>query len=313
MVSVSVERLAECVPNVSLACEPAVLREMGDAAGRAGAFLLDTHSDGGHNRSVLTLAGGLPAIRSAVLAIAEIAVARIDLRHHRGAHPRVGALDVVPIVPLGSLPSSECVQEARTVGARIWQSLAVPVYFYGNAALDPGRERLETVRKFGFERLAELVGEGKFLPDVGGPALHPSAGACFVGVRGPLVALNVVLAGCGLVEARRIAAQTRESGGGLQGVKALGLRPEPGGAVQVSMNITRPLATPVSTVIKFVRARAAAMGATVLESELVGLAPRASLGSSPARLGIRGFRQSMVLEERLKVAGWRGRIGDSRS
>jgi len=291
--------LAECVPNVSVGREPAVLEILERSVTDSGAALLDTHSDPDHNRSVLTLAGGLADIRRAVLALAGVAVRAIDLRRHAGAHPRVGALDVVPIVPLDGTELSACVCEAHALGQRIWERFSVPVYLYGRAALQPSRERLEAVRRFGFERLSQMAGEGKMLPDIGGPMLHESAGACFVGVRDPMVALNVALGGCTVAVAKRVASQVRERGGGLPGVKALGLYLESADEVQVSMNITRPCVTPIGAVIDLVRERAASLGATFLHAELVGLAPRAALGPDPAALGIRGYGQGMVLENRL--------------
>ncbi|MDE0102118.1 MAG: glutamate formimidoyltransferase [Bryobacterales bacterium] len=291
--------LAECVPNVSVGREPAVLDLLERSVTDSGAALLDTHSDPDHNRSVLTLAGGLADIRRAVLALARVAVRAIDLRRHAGAHPRVGVLDVVPIVPLDGTDLSACVGEAHTLGQRIWEQFSVPVYLYGRAASQPSRERLEAVRRFGFERLSQMVGEGKMLPDIGGPTLHESAGACFVGVRDIMVALNVALGGCSVAVAKRVAGQVRERGGGLPGVKALGLYLESAGEVQVSMNVTKPCATPIGTVIDVVRERAVSMGATFLHAELVGLAPRAALGPDPAALGIRGYGPAMVLENRL--------------
>ena len=291
--------LAECVPNVSVGREPAALELLQRAVTDAGVALLDTHSDPDHNRSVLTMAGGLAEIRRAVLALAGVAVRGIDLREHAGAHPRVGALDVVPIVPLDGAAPTACVGEARALGKLIWERFSVPVYLYGQAARHPSRKRLEAVRRFGFERLSQLVGEGKMLPDIGGPSLHKSAGASFVGVRDVMVALNVVLGGCSVAVAKTVAAQVRERGGGLPGVKALGLYLESTDEVQVSMNITKPFVTPIETVIDTVRERAASLGAAYLHAELVGLAPRAALGRDPAALGIRGFGPGMVLENRL--------------
>ena len=299
-------KIAECVPNFSEGRDAKVLRRIETAIRGAGASLLDRHADPDHNRSVFTLTGSLVSLRQAVLDSAAVAVKGIDLRTHRGTHPRVGAIDVVPLVPLGDVRPAACVDAARDLGDRLWSELQLPVYFYGKAASRPARERLETVRKLGFERLAELARVGEVPPDVGGPELHPTAGACCVGVRECMVAFNVQLEGRDARTARRIARSVRQSAGGLPGVKALGMYLDSAGFAQVSMNLTDLGQTPVFAAFDAVCSEAAKLGATVLGSELVGLAPRAALGADPSRLRIAGFNRRMVLEDRLAEAGTRG-------
>lgn len=290
---------AECVPNFSEGRAAKRLYRLEEAMRATGVKLLDRHSDPDHHRSVFTFAGQLDSIRRAVLASAAVAVEEVDLRCHRGRHPRVGALDVVPLVPLGETRRSACLDLARDLGDRLWRELRVPVYYYGSAAVQSSRTKLEAVRNLGFEKLSRLAQSGEVRPDVGGPALHPSAGACCIGVRDYLVAFNVQLAGQDDRAARQIARLIRESSGGLPGVKALGIYLESAGVAQVSMNLTKLGRTPVFAAYDAVCAEAGRLGASVLDSELVGLVPRAALGSEPGRLRIKGFCSRMILEERL--------------
>ena len=259
--------------------------------------MLDRHSDHDHHRSVLTFAAGLGVIDTAVMAAAGEAVESIDLNAHDGTHPRVGAIDVVPIVPLQDTPLDACLDVARAIGERLWSELGLPVYLYGHAAVREERRPLEAVRKVGFERLKELVRDGKCLPDIGGPQLHPSAGACCLGVRGPLVAYNVLLDCRDAQPAKVIAGRIRAAGGGFPGVKALGMYLESAQVAQVSMNITQPDLTPLPLVFDEVSRLAAGLGVEVVASELVGLAPRGALGADPSRLRIVGFHERMILEE----------------
>ena len=294
------ENLVECVPNFSEGRDMALIRRLGCALTASGLELLDRHCDPDHHRSVFTLAGPLDAVERAAIDAARTAVQAIDLTRHRGIHPRVGVLDVIPIVPLGDSSHRACIDAARRLGGVLWEELRVPVYFYGQAASRRDRMRLESVRKFGFERLAFLVREGKLLPDVGGPELHPTAGACCVGVREIMVAFNVLLADSNGSAAKRIAGTVRESSGGLPGVKALGLYLESSGLAQVSMNLTELDKTPVDVAFKAVSREAERHGVPVVGSELVGLVPRPALGPRPEQLRIRGFRNSMLLEERIR-------------
>ena len=292
-------QLAECVPNFSEGRDPTTLDRLERVVRRSGARLLDRHSDHDHHRSVLTFAAGLGVIDTAVMAAAGEAVESIDLNAHDGTHPRVGAIDVVPIVPLHDTPWDACLDAARSIGECLWSELGLPVYLYGRAAVREERRPLEAVRKVGFERLKELVRDGKCLPDIGGPQLHPSAGACCLGVRGPLVAYNVLLDCRDAQPAKVIAGRIRAAGGGLPGVKALGMYLESAQVAQVSMNITQPDLTPLPLVFDEVSRLAVGLGADVVASELVGLVPRAALGPDPSRMRIVGFHDGMILEERL--------------
>ena len=295
-------KFAECVPNFSEGRDSTTLNRLERVVRMAGARVLDRHSDHDHHRSVLTFAEDLGVIDKAVMAAAGEAVESIDLNGHDGTHPRVGAIDVVPIVPLLDTPWDACVGVARSIGERIWSELGLPVYLYGHAAVRAERRPLEAVRKLGFERLADFARSGKCLPDIGGPYLHPSAGACCVGVRGPLVAYNVLLDCSDARPAKVIAGQIRATAGGLPGVKALGMYLESARVAQVSMNITQPDLTPLPLVFEEVSRLAAELGVGVAASELVGLVPRAALGSEPRRLRIVGFHEGMILEERLSDA-----------
>ena len=293
----------ECVPNFSEGRDRELIERVGKALSATGARLLDVHSDPDHNRSVFTLAGSIASFGQAVLEAAAVAVQRIDLTRHLGRHPRIGALDVVPLVPLADTRHKACVDAAHRLGRQLWTDLGVPVYFYGSAARQPARARLETVRKLGFERLSELVRLGRVLPDIGGPELHPTAGACCVGVRKLMVAFNVLLARRDAIAAKRIANTVRESSGGLAGVKALGLYLPAAGLAQVSMNLTDLDRTSVPDAFDAVCGEAAKQGIQVLGSELVGLAPSLALGPDPGRLRIRGFHRGMLLDERLAELG----------
>ena len=291
----------ECVPNFSEGRDGGFRDRVSNALSTAPVSLLDVHSDCDHNRSVFTFAAPVALAERAVLEAAAIAVQDIDLAAHTGCHPRIGALDVVPLVPLADTRRQACVDAAHRLGRNLWAELGVPVYFYGSAARQPGREKLEAVRKLGFERLSELVRNGRVLPDIGGPELHPTAGACCVGVRKLMVAFNVLLAARDATAAKRIAKAIRESSGGLPGVKALGLYLPAAGLAQVSMNLTDLEETAVPAAFDAVRREAGNQGVQVLGTELVGLAPSRALGPDPSRLRIRGFHQGMLLEERL---GW---------
>lgn len=294
-------QLAECVPNFSEGRDPTTLDRLERVVRRSGARVLDRHSDHDHHRSVLTFAAGLGVIDTAVVAAAGEAVESIDLNAHDGTHPRVGAIDVVPIVPLYDTPWDACLDVARSIGECLWSELGLPVYLYGHAAAREERRPLEAVRKVGFERLRELVREGQYPPDIGGPQLHASAGACCLGVRGPLVAYNVLLDCRDAQPAKVIAGQIRAAGGGLPGVKALGMYLESAHVAQLSMNITQPDVTPLPLVFDEVSRLAAGLGVEVVASELVGLVPREALGPDPSRMRIVGFHDGMILEERLSA------------
>lgn len=296
--------MIECVPNFSEGRDKTVT----DAIERAvssvpGALVLHRTSDEDHNRSVLTFAAAPEQVIEAAVRATAKAAELIDLNRHQGVHPRLGALDVLPFVPLGEATLGDCVPIARRAGERIWNELGIPVYFYEAAATRPSRIKLEDVRRGQFEGLREaaLTDESK-RPDLGGPALHPTAGAVIVGARKFLIAYNVNLRSSHLHVAQSIAKRIRTSSGGLPAVKALGLPLESRGLVQVSMNLTDFEQTPVHVVYEEVRRLAAEQGVEVEESELIGLMPRRALEMAAAGfLKLRDFDTQRVVENRIEA------------
>ena len=292
----------ECVPNVSEGRRPEIVAAMADTI-RAieGVRLLDYSSDASHNRSVLTLAGDAAGVERAVLALVERAVADIDLRTHRGEHPRMGAVDVVPFVPIEGVTMADCVALARKVGAEIARRFTVPVYLYEEASNNPARKNLEDIRRGEFEGLAKKMASEGWAPDFGPASPHPSAGATVVGARMPLIAYNINLATNRLDVAKKIAAAIRHSSGGYRFVKAMGIMLEERGIVQVSMNLTNYEKTPIFRVFETVKREAERYGVQVLESEIVGLVPSAALNAAAEfYLQIEGFKADQVLENKLR-------------
>jgi glutamate formiminotransferase len=296
--------LIECVPNFSEGRDSARIEAIeGAIAATPGALVLHRTCDPDHNRTVITFAGGREAVIEAALRAAAKAAAVIDLNRHRGVHPRVGALDVLPFVPLEDATLETCAEIAREAGTRIWNELGVPVYFYQAAAARPDRIQLEDVRRGQFEYLREavLVDESKW-PDVGGPALHPTAGAVIAGARRLLIAYNINLNTRDLHVAKFIARRIRSSGGGFPAVKALGLPLASRGLVQVSMNLTDFEITPPHVVYAEVCRLAAARGVEIVESELIGLMPGRAVEMAAANsLKLSGFNSLSVLENRIQT------------
>ena len=292
----------ECVPNVSEGRRAEIIEAMAVAIrGVTGVRLLDHSSDASHNRSVFTLAGDAEGVRNAVLALVARAVADIDLRTHRGEHPRLGAVDVVPFVPIEGVTMMECVELARQVGAEIARRFNVPVFLYEEAATNPARRNLEDIRRGEFEGLAAKMRAPEWAPDFGPVTPHPSAGATVVGARMPLIAYNINLATDRLDVAKKIAAAIRQSSGGFRYVKAAGFRLENRGIVQVSMNLTNFEKTPIFRVFETVKREAARYGVAILESEIVGLVPSAALtGAAAFYLQLEGFNADQVLENKLR-------------
>lgn len=288
---------AYSVPNVSEGRDPETIEALVDACRRPRVHVLDVHSDPDHHRTVISLAGEPLALQEALVSLAGECVDRIDLRRHRGAHPRTGALDVAPIVALDEDDIAFASEIARGLAGRLAADLNLPVFLYGSVATND-YVRPRDFRRGGLEELARAVAEGELVPDAGPPRLHPSAGAVLVGVRAPLIALNVWLPDGTVTEARAIAARVREAGGGPPGVRALGLYLPEAGMAQVSMNIEDRKAAPPAVVIAAVRAEAERLGIEAGDAELVGLIPGDALrgGPSPAALGLRGFRPGQLLE-----------------
>jgi len=291
----------ECVPNVSEGRDPAAIDRMASRiAATSGVRLLDVHSDAVHHRSVFTVVGEAPALTHAVLALCEEALTSVDLRRHDGAHPRIGAVDVVPFVPLGATPMAAAVDAARATGAAIADQFGIPVLLYEEAASASHRRRLEQVRRGRFEGLAARLVSPDWRPDFGPASPHPSFGAVAVGARRLLVAYNINLATGRLDVAEAVARSVRTSSGGLPHVKAMGLALPARGLVQVSMNLTNVDETSIGTVFDAVVREAARHGVAVAESEVVGLVPAATLAAVAARtLGISAWRPSQLLEPRL--------------
>jgi glutamate formiminotransferase len=283
----------ESVPNFSEGRDTATIAAIGDALG-AHARLLDVHADEDHNRSVFTLVGTDTELADSLVAGIRVASERIDLRAHDGAHPRIGAADVVPIVPIRPEDLPRAKAAAALVGSRIGTELGLPVFVYAPPERGPA-----FYRRGGPAALQRRVDEGELAPDYGPSQLHPAAGGVILGARNPLIAFNVNLRG-DLVVAQEVAALVREKGGGFPGVRALGLDLPRAGLVQVSMNVEDWEAAALHEIVARIEQEAAARGAEVAGSELVGLMPAgAAAAAAGAVLRIEGFDQSHVLELRL--------------
>jgi glutamate formiminotransferase / 5-formyltetrahydrofolate cyclo-ligase len=290
---------------VSEGRDPAIIARIAEAITYTGCHLLDIHSDPDHHRSVYTMVGDDEQIANGAVALAQSATALIDLTAHSGVHPRIGAVDVVPFVPLGSTTISACVSAARRVGQICGDRLKLPVLLYGAAARSPQRASLPWIRRGGLQMLSDKL--AKDAPDFGPRHLHPSAGAIAVGVRPFLVAFNVVLNTADVLIARAIASMLREANGGLPGVKALGLVLASRQLTQVSMNLTRipresadAEGTTIPEAFQAVEHAAKQLGVTVMESELVGLTPRIALdGALAADLLMENDPRDRILEARI--------------
>jgi len=266
-------------------------------------FLLDVQSDPDHHRSVFTFVGEPEAVAEAVFRLFEAALPRIDLRRHRGEHPRMGAVDVVPFVPVRGVTMADCVELAKKVGEEIWRRFRVPVYLYGEAASRPERADLSEIRKGEFEGFFEKIKDPKWHPDFGEPEVHPTAGVTAVGAREFLIAFNVNLGTSDLRVAKEIAKAVRFSSGGLRYVKALGMELKERGIVQVSMNLTNFRKTPLPRVLELVRREAARFGVPVVGTEIVGLIPEEALVQvAEYYLQLEKFSLGQVLERRIEEA-----------
>ena len=300
--------LLECVPNVSEGRSREALEALAAAMrGVRGAHLLDLAPDADHHRTVVTLAGGADALREAVLALFAWADRWIDLRRHRGVHPRIGAVDVVPFVPLAGATLEQAVAAARETAVAVAERFALPVFLYEEAASRPARRRLADLRRGELDGLAERLAEAEWRPDFGPAALHPRLGATVVGARFFLLAVNALLATAEVAVARDIARAVREASGGLPGVRALGLLLPSQGRAQVSMNLVDFRQTSLADLLARVAAEAAARGTEVVSTELVGLAPAEAL-LGPLReslrnpeLGLHKVLEHRLVDERLRA------------
>jgi glutamate formiminotransferase/formiminotetrahydrofolate cyclodeaminase len=299
------KRLIECVPNFSEGRDATKVEALVKAMGSVpGAWVLDRESDADHNRSVITVAGEPEAVAEAALRGVGAAAELIDLTRHTGAHPRIGATDVVPFIPIEGLTIEDCAALARRVGHEIWERYRIPVYFYESAATRPERVNLENVRKGQFEGLREQVlRDPDRSPDIGEPRLHPTAGAVAVGARKFLIAFNINLNTADISIATKIAKAIRFSSGGLRYVKAMGVELKARGLAQVSINLTDFEQTPIPRVFEMVKREAERYGCAITGSEIVGLIPRAALEKTAQfYLQIENFSPASVLENRLAAA-----------
>ena len=306
--------LVECVPNFSEGRDKAKVDAILDAMKMDGVYLLDREMDADHNRCVITLVGEREAIQEAAIRGVGKAAELIDLTQHQGAHPRMGAADVVPFIPIDGVTLEDCVAMAKHVGAEVWKRFKVPVYLYEAAAATPERQNLENVRRGQFEGLrGEVKTNPARRPDFGDAALHPTAGATVVGARKALVAYNIFLNTTNVDIAKKIAKAVRHSSGGFRFVKGAGFSVR--GLAQVSMNLTDFEQTPVHRVYEFVKREAARYGVAPLSSEIVGLIPKKALEDAAEWfLQVENFDASLILENRLAaVMGGKMAVGGLRA
>jgi len=294
-------QLIECVPNFSEGRREDVIEEIvAPFRERKDCVLLEYRADKDHNRLVVSLVGGPEAVQEAILEAAKAAISRIDLEHHQGSHPRIGAVDVIPFVPLQDISMEACVELAHTFGARFYGETGVPVYFYEEAAMKPERRNLETIRKGQYEALKKEVTSPDRHPDIGEPRLHPSAGATVIGARGFLIAFNVNLMTEDVRIAGEIAKAVRTSGGGLGHVKCIGLALKERGLVQVSVNVADYKKNALYRILELIRMEAERWGVRVKETEIYGVIPaEALLESASYYMQLAGFDPKQVIELRL--------------
>jgi glutamate formiminotransferase / 5-formyltetrahydrofolate cyclo-ligase len=292
------KRIVECVPNFSEGRDPERIEKIiRPFRGKEGVKLLDYQRDEDHNRLVVSVGGEPEALRSAVLEAMAAAVAVIDLRQHRGQHPRMGAVDVVPFIPVRNVTMAEAVELSRQVAAAAAETLKLPIFLYEESASAPHRRNLSEIRKGQFEGMAEKLKQPEWRPDFGPAEVHPSAGVTAVGARMPLVAYNVNLGTSNIEIANDIARKLRHLSGGLRYCKAIGIELTERGIVQVSMNMTDFTRTALYRAFELVRVEARRWGVPVVGSEIVGLVPMAALIDTAAYyLQLENFAPEQVLE-----------------
>jgi glutamate formiminotransferase len=291
-------QLIECVPNYSEGRRPEVIEAIVEPfRRRPGCILLDYRADQDHNRLVVSLVGQPEPIEAALIESAAVALEHIDLRKHRGGHPRIGAVDVIPFIPIQNIDMKACVQIARQFGRHFYKKTGVPVYFYEEAASRPERRNLEVIRKGQFEALKTEISRPERHPDIGQHKVHPKAGATIIGARRFLIAFNVNLGTSDLKVAKEIAKAVRSSSGGLCHVKGIGLALEERGLTQVSMNIVDYEKNALYRVVEMIRMEAGRWGVSVVETEVYGMVPAAALLDSLVYyMQLAGFEQKQVLE-----------------
>lgn len=295
------QQIIQCVPNISEGRNREIVQAVVDAVGQApGVKLLDWSSDADHNRSVITFVGNAQGVEEAAFALCAKATELIDMTGHTGEHPRMGATDVIPFIPIQGISMEECIELANRVGKRIGQELRIPVYMYEKAAKFPARENLANIRRGQYEGLPKKLLKEEGLPDYGPHTFNAKSGATAVGARMPLVAFNVNLGTDSLEIANQIARNVRHAGGGLKAVKAMGVKLEERGIVQVSMNMVNYKETPLYRAVELIRAEARRYGVNVVGSEVIGLVPlEAVVGSLDYYLGLEGFQMQQILETQL--------------
>lgn len=296
-----IKKLVECVPNFSEGRDLEKVEKIVDCfRGKKGVKLLDYSSDEDHNRSVITVVGEVDPLKNAVIEAIGVAKDLIDLREHEGQHPRMGATDVVPFIPIKNMEMEEAVSLAKEVATEVNKLYEIPIFLYEKASSAPHRANLAKVRKGQFEGMNEKMQDELWKPDFGSDRVHPSAGVTAIGARMPLVAFNVNLGTANLDIADKIAKKVRHIGGGLRFVKAMGVELEDRGIVQVSMNLTNYTKTTIYSVVELIRIEARRYGVNIVGSELIGLAPmEALIDSAVYYLQIEDFSMDQVLEARI--------------
>ncbi|MCK8602952.1 glutamate formimidoyltransferase [Desulfoferrobacter suflitae] len=295
------KKLIECVPNFSEGRDPDKIEPIVEPfRGKQGVKLLDYQCDQDHNRMVVTVAGEPEALRQAVVAAVGAAVEQIDMTGHEGQHPRMGAVDVVPFIPIRNVTMAETVEFSREVAREMAERFSLPIFLYEASAFIPARRNLAAIRKGQFEGMPEKLQQPQWKPDYGPDRIHPTAGVTAVGARMPLVAFNVNLATSNLEIARQIALKVRHISGGLRFCKAIGVELKDRGMVQVSMNMTDYTKTALYRALELVRIEARRYGVSVAGSEIIGLIPvEALIDCAVYYLGIENFSVNQVLEMRL--------------
>lgn len=293
-------QIIQCVPNFSEGRDLEKIEKIVSAfRGKVGVKLLDYSNDVDHNRVVVTVVGEKEALKNAVIEAVGIATELIDLNHHEGQHPRMGATDVIPFIPIKNVTMDECIALSKEVASKLYENYGVPSFLYEKSASSSERENLANLRKGQFEGMAEKVKDPQWAPDFG-TTIHPSAGITAVGARMPLVAFNVNLNTNDLEVANKIAKNVRHLSGGLRYCKALGIALEDRGIVQISMNMTDFTKTPLYRAFELVRIEAQRYGVSIVGSEIIGLVPMdALIGTAEYYLGIENFSYDQVLEKRI--------------
>jgi len=295
------KKIIECVPNFSEGSRKDVIQDIVSAVGETeGAKVLDISSDPDHNRSVLTMVGNEDGLKDAILTLFEKAVEHIDLTKHKGEHPRMGAVDVVPFIPIKGVTMEDCIALSKEIGEQVANKFDIPVYLYEESASSTERRSLPKIRKGQFEGFFEKIKQPEWKPDFGPQEVHPTAGVVAIGARMFLIAYNVYLSTNNIEIADKIGKAVRHISGGLRYVKALGMMIEKRNLTQVSMNLVNYQKTPIYRVFELIRAEARRYGVHIVDSEVVGLVPsEALIDTAQYYLQLAGFSPSQVLENKL--------------